>query len=1087
MPYGRQKKSLVSSNMTPSDKRLIEHGFPCHQVGAETQRERGASSALPPLYYLHVWWARRPLTPSRAAILASLLPADYPPDLFVRRLGIEKVVADVNGRPWTLTGGLRDLVTVNRRGEECLTVDDKALRALERENRQRAENLELIAQLKEKDPSLTGDPVLRRWKEESRPLPESRLGEKLEVQRLPADPAWYKELLGLAEKIGIRVPNLYGYDRAFANLVKPEKHSLVILDPTAGGGSIPFEALRLGYRVVANELNPVAAVILYATLDYPARFGPGLTIEIEKWGNRLYGELDAHLTDFFPRIGPLPDAEREILKGVLGNCPEYYSQYNKEEVTTYIFARQVTCPHCQGEAPLLNSCWLSKEAEEAWGAEVLTDGKSRGGKVDFATYRAANGRGPNGQDPNYATVTAAVGTCVHCKQAISGNEIKSQARGESLLGQWRDRLYCVVAKRFEPVLDKHGKPVRYVSGEKKGQIKTRKVRFFRPPNDQDLAALTAAETRLKEKWPAWEAQGLIPTEKVPEGHKTLEPLRYGMPRWCDMFTPRQLLGHLTLTEGLKNLTPEILAELGEARGRAVVTYLQFAIDKGVDYNSRQTLWHAPRGVIAHTFTRHDYSFKWCFGEMIFTGPNSGAAWGLSQVIDAYAGIATLLAPVHEQLKTGVELPLTILPGDAAHLPQVAAKSVDLVCMDPPYYNNVQYAELSDYFYIWQKRTLKDLYPGLFTRRFTDKQKEAVANPARDGSAKGAKVAYERMMGEIFAESRRVLKDDGLLTLMFTHKSQDAWEALIRSLIDSGWIVTSSLPVESEPSQDIHHKDIAAAASSIFLSCRKRLGEPESPATWTGLGGGGVQHQIRREVEAGLVEFVPLKLNPVDQMVACYGRALRILSENWPVLDGDEPVSPIRAMLEASRVVAEHQVRELTGGRLSVDDLDPETAMGLTLFGIWGLGEFPFHEALNLSKSLNIQMENKTGGYRLEGRLIGVNRETGGGRARRKPGDKSSEAAGYPAPLLSKGSKLRLARPEERNEARLANPQTDWDVLQGVIMAYRKGDLPVARAYLMQHAGDHQGLIVDLLKVWAAEVDDPDLKKEGEGILFGFNR
>jgi hypothetical protein len=227
--------------------------------------------------------------------------------------------------------------------------------------------------------------------------------------------------------------------------------------------------------------------------------------------------------------------------------------------------------------------------------------------------------------------------------------------------------------------------------------------------------------------------------------------------------------------------------------------------------------------------------------------------------------------------------------------------------------------------------------------------------------------------------------------------------------------------------------------------------------------------------------VPLKLNPVDRMVACYGRALRVLSENWPVLDGDDPVSPIRAMNEASRVVAERQVREITGGRLSVDDLDPETAMALTLFGIWGLLEFPFHEALNLSKSLNIQMMNKSGGYRLEGRMIGVNQSAPGGRSRRE----KAEVMGFHAPVVGKGSKLRLARPEERNEARLADPQTDWDVLQGVIMAYRKGDLPVARAYLMKHAGDLQGLVLNLLKVWAAEADAPDLKKEGESILFGF--
>ena len=153
------------------------------------------------------------------------------------------------------------------------------------------------------------------------------------------------------------------------------------------------------------------------------------------------------------------------------------------------------------------------------------------------------------------------------------------------------------------------------------------------------------------------------------------------------------------------------------------------------------------------------------------------------------------------------------------------------------------------------------------------------------------------------------------------------------------------------------------------------------------------------------------------MVACYGRALHVLSENWPVLDGDEPVGPIRAMNEASRVVAEHQVREITGGRLSVDDLDPETAMALTLFGIWGLGEFPYHEALNLSKSLNIPLVNKPSGYRVEGRMIGLNPTGPGGRSRRA----DAESTGFHAPLVGKGSKLRLARPEERNETPSGRP------------------------------------------------------------------
>ncbi len=167
------------------DRRLIEAGFPCHQVGAETQRERGASSALPPLYFLHIWWARRPLTPSRAAIVASLDPEGTDPDTFVRRLGIEKRVVMVGGRQWTLTGKLLDRIETDH-GAERIKVDRVLLRAFESEQKQRRENLELIARLKAKDLDLAGDPVVIRWERESQPLPADILheGDTLDVARV---------------------------------------------------------------------------------------------------------------------------------------------------------------------------------------------------------------------------------------------------------------------------------------------------------------------------------------------------------------------------------------------------------------------------------------------------------------------------------------------------------------------------------------------------------------------------------------------------------------------------------------------------------------------------------------------------------------------------------------------------------------------------------------------------------------------------------------------------------------------------------------------------------------------------------------
>jgi len=389
--------------------------------------------------------------------------------------------------------------------------------------------------------------------------------------------------------------------------------------------------------------------------------------------------------------------------------------------------------------------------------------------------------------------------------------------------------------------------------------------------------------------------------------------------------------------------------------------------------------------------------------------------------------------------------------------------------------------LSDFYYVWQKRTLQELYPDYFNRRLTNKQEEAVANPDRDGGIKGAKAAYEKIMGEIFKECRRVVKNTGIMTIMFTHKSQDAWETLTQSLIENGWTISASFPVESEFANSQHIMNNASAASSVFLSCRKRLKESNEPATWTGFGGKGVQQKIRGAVRDGLAEFAPLKLNPVDEMVASYGRALRVLSEQWPVLDGDEEVGPVRAMNEASRVVAENQIRRITNGSLQVEELSPEAAMALTLYGIYGLGELPYDEALNLSRSLNISLESKTGGYKAEGRFIGVNTAAHSGRRSQQA---RAEDTGFFAPLIRKGSKLRLARPDERSTRRLENPQTEWDLLQGLVMAYRKGDIPVARGYLSQYAEGREERVMHLLAVWAAEMPDEKQRKEAQAMVFG---
>lgn len=1071
-----------------SDRRLIEAGFPCHQVGGETRRERDSGLA-PPTHRLHVWWARRPLTPSRAAIAGSLLPEGSDTNEFVKELGIEKKVVELPGGHWVITGKLAERIDKREQGE-MLVVDPVVIRAFDKEETRRAKNRRVIAELKAHSHELANHPVLQRWEQDSQVLGKIHQGGALPVVRVMGDPAHTNERIDFKKRSDVKDAlgrefswgneDLYGYGRAYQNDHAPKPTGLTVLDPTSGGGSIPFEALRLGHNVIANELNPVASTILHATLDFPARFGKALYSEIEQYGSQIVDAVHEAVGDFHPSAN-LNDVEKTRLINHLAEHPELISDFDHEDVADYLYCRQVTCPSCSAKTPLLNTCWLSKEAKDPWGVKVVTSGTGAQSSYRFEVYQAKGNKGPQGEDPELGTVKRGIGQCVHCKQAIEGDEIKAQARGESVHGQWRDQLYAVVAVRHQPKRNKQGNPEYFKSGERKGEIKTEKVRFFRAPNTTDQQAIDHAATLLKEKWDHFDALGLIPTEKFPAGND-MRPAIYGMERWYKLFNDRQLLGHLHAMEALHLLKPKILAELGEARGRAVVTYLQFAIDKTLDYNSRQTRWEFTRGVVKGTFGRHDYSLKWTYGEMVFSGPYSGLKWGLSQVLDAYKGIQELVEPLFPGGSNN--LPLKIINGSGVHIPDVSDKSVDLICVDPPYYNNVQYAELSDYFYVWQKRTLKDLYPEINWPRLTNKREEAVANPTRDGSAKDAKAEYEKLMGEIFSESRRVVKDDGVMTLMFTHKAQDAWETLTRSLIEAGWEITSCFPVESESGHSTHQMNMASAASTIFITCRKRQTEHQETAFWSGLGGSGVQQQIRAAVENGLEEFKPLRLNAVDQMIACYGRALQVLSEHWPVMDGDEAVSPIRAMNEASRVVAAHQITEITDGRIAVDNLDTETAMALTMYGIWGHNDVAFSEVLNLSRSLNISLETRTGGYGIEGRMVGMNTDLGG---RKAVAGQVAEDKGYAAPLVKKGSKLRLSKPDERSARRLANPQSDWDVLHGVLLKYREGDVPVARAYLDEQREGNDTIILDLLEVWSEEAETPKARTEAKALLFGLKQ
>ena len=372
-------------------------------------------------------------------------------------------------------------------------------------------------------------------------------------------------------------------------------------------------------------------------------------------------------------------------------------------------------------------------------------------------------------------------------------------------------------------------------------------------------------------------------------------------------------------------------------------------------------------MIANTFDRHDFSMKWSFAEMAVVAAGKGLDWAIGQVIDAYRGIARLAQPARLPLwqRTGgspVER-LRISQGDARNLGHLADGSVHVVCIDPPYYDNVQYAELSDFFYVWLKRTAGHLYPDWFAGALTDKDAEAVANPARFAALGRRKQEmahrdYTRKMQDIFRECFRVLRPDGVLTVMFTHKQVEAWDALATALIEAGFQIVASWPVHTESEHSLHQAKKNAAQSTILLACRKRP-PGDGPVWWDELRG-----ELARRVRERAQELAALGIGGVDLLLAAYGPALSVISARWPVFTSEiDPKTgkPLVLRPETALDLARSEVLKLRRERLlhgQTARFDPATDWYLLAWDTFKAIEFPADEARKLALAVGLDLDSE---------------------------------------------------------------------------------------------------------------------------------
>lgn len=834
---------------------LIEDWLPVIELGLESRRERAAIHALPPLSFLHVWWARRPLVASAAVVLAGMLPA------WSEELGVS-------------LQEYADSLSSNERRE--LLRPQPAL-----------------------TPPVAFDVPTEDWYRHW----------VLHLAGIWGDPQSARAKYEQAKAAGLRIPNPYPYKQAYRNgpsltHVKALRTILqwtwgedspLVLDSTAGGGSIPFAAARLGIRTHANDLSPVAAAVLTAGVQAASTYGTEILDELEVWGNRLVNRVVTDVSPLYPDDDPT---------GVIA----------------YVFVNTLTCPRTGRQVPLVKDWWLRKTPGQEVAAELVSSAEGR--ELDVPLFRLVRGERARAVAPD-GVMSRGDALSPYDHLVIDGSYIKTEAQA----GRLNQVLYAVAIKGSD------GK------------------RDFREVTDEDRARLEAARERLSVERAELEAADAIPVEEVPIGNKTDEPLRYGMDTWSSMFMPRQLITHAAFVRAYHDLVPEIRRAMPEDRATAVLILLALMQGKALSWNSRLSSWDVSRQNLRSVFDRHDLAFKWTFAE--FDG-RAVYRWALQQLLHTYGGISRLFESTgfSGAEGKGFQRDVTVSQGNAADL-RLADGSVTHLCVDPPYYDNVMYAELADYFYVWEKRTLASVLPDMFGDELTDKENEAVANPARFASMGRRKKAladsdYEAKMTAIFAEAHRVLRDDGVLSVMFTHKRAEAWDTLGMALLQAGFTVETSWPVNTESEHSLHQAKVNAAASTIMLVCRKRETESDSGQVFFE----DIEGEVRREARSAVERFEKAGLTGVDLLLSTYGPALSVISSAWPVYSSHAAedgaarlLRPEEALDSARAEVVRLQRARLVGQTATLDTLSDFVLIAWDTFKAH---QFPFDDARRLA-------------------------------------------------------------------------------------------------------------------------------------------
>ena len=952
---------------------FLEAGLPCASLSAECQRDNNA--LRPPQNRLHIWWARRAPTVSRAAIVAGLLPHSFQlPSNVLPPLVREPSKEDLERLPSRLQDHAEFYHSIleNVKPSQLPDTHKCFLRVMGILGDARA----AYQRIQLRDELCTDHPRI--------PFPDGWAYPHERAFALNPSTPLLSELFST-----IRVGLGLGQDKAIR-----------VLDFMAGGGTIPLEAVRYGFEVFANDLNPVAALVLKATIEYPARFGDCILTPLKQAAASVAVRVDSRLCAFFP-VEPTerwwPVLEEEARRCFESNNVAQLEPAGPAVARDYLWVRILPCPKCSLKIPLSTSFLIAKEAgkpKQPLAAFPNVPAVSHGNDCSFTIVPEKNWDQlrwpamPSGEhfDPKHTfTFRGGDAVCPRCGAVVQSEKVKQIACG--LVGGLEHQPYAVCLRA----------PVRI--RRKDGGHTIKEVWMFRPPNQADMAAIAAAAKTLEELRPVWEPLDILPREFIPEGEKTREPRNMGLISWRDLFLPRQLLVNGIILEEIRLEQQELRRTLPPDQAEAVSVYLSLMLSKVLDYNSVNTFWHTGSLATMHTFSRHDYAFRPAFCEL--EGSRGAWGWAISQVTGPYTLLAKLIhgesAAVDDasqdelsaesdsgeveqsltaegrgeecaslgqavgRIRKEVIVP-TVTCDDAAALTLPEPGTIHLICVDPPYYGNVQYSELSNFFYVWLKRALHD-WPGLehlFREELAECNREAVANAARwrreadadqaawksryetaleslkdarnpDTGRKWTKPDRERLakervgpepptatdradkfyedkMAAVFRRAKQLLHPAGRMVVMFNHKLTKAWRALGAALIREGFEIRTSIPIHTEAESSLNIRGLDAARSTVLLLCLPREEASQVTGNW-----GRVQSRVAEVARKAAARFQSQGLSGTDLYLSALGPALGEVGRHWPITGlAGQPIDLELALDEAYKTVGLFRLEQILG-------------------------------------------------------------------------------------------------------------------------------------------------------------------------------